>query len=203
MDRPLVSKTIPAATTTTLYRRAIVAAGLLTLCGGLWIAKSQAIFTEYSGTLTRVPGAAGLVNPGILECLNGEPTGVPWYVGIACAPADSRVRIRGVVMKYYQQTSDPRTTGWLYLTINANLDQWPGTGPIWGTARLEVDQGGIWEAIWTGERVLATSETARAVGHGSGGIVEGLKYEQQSSLVLGSTPPTYNVTGTILQPAGK
>ncbi len=203
MDCLLISKTILAVRRTRRYRRTVpVACALLALCGGFSAAKGQAIFTGYTGTMTRVAGLAGLVNPGTLECLNGEPTGVPWYAGIPCSPADSRVRIRGVVMKYRTQGSEPRTTGWLYLTVNANLDHWPGAGPMWGTARLEVDQGGIWEIVWTGERQMP-GETARAVGHGIGGIVEGLKYEQQTSLVPGSNPPTYTVTGTILQPAGK
>lgn len=200
MDRLSVSKTILAAGRTSLFHRAVPAAcALLALCGGLWVAKGQAVFTEYTGTLTRV----ALVDVGTLECLNGQPTGVPWYLGTPCSPADSRVRIRGVVIKYYEQTSDPRTTGWLYVTINANLDQWPGTGPFWGTGRLEVAPGVVWEGIWTGKRVLNTSETLHAVLQGSGGIVEGLKSESDISLLLGSSPVTYTVTGTILQPAGK
>ena len=202
MDQLLISKTMLAAGRTSLFRRRAVPAALalLTLCGGLWVASAQAVFKDYTGTLTWT----GMLNPGTFECLNGQPTGVPWYrpdLGPACSPADCRVRIRGLVFQYRQETDDPRTTGVLTIVVNANLDQWPGSGPFWGTGRLEVDDGGVWEGNWTGERAL-TTELTRAVMHGSGGAIQGLKSEALMTLTS-KAPAVYSVTGTILQPGGK
>ena len=199
MDRLLISEVIVQTKRTGIYRRAVpVACALLALCAGTWIAMGQAIFTEYTGAAT--PRA--VVDPGKVECPGGQPTGIPWFAGPPCSPG-SRVHFRGVVLEFDQEATDPRATGRLSVVVNGNFDRWPGaSGPFWGSFRQEVAQGGVWEGTWTGERT-PTAETLRAVGHGSGGSVDGLKNEEQLSRSTAlAIFPRYSVTGRILQPGG-
>ncbi len=193
MHRLLVSKTVVLTKQSGIYRRAVpVACVLLALCAGSWIAMGQAVFTEYTGTYKPV----GVVSPGTVECPGGQPTGL-WPSGPPCSPG-SRVRIRGFVRQWDHQSTDPRVTGQLFVVINANFDGWPGSGPMWGTGRLEVTQGGVWEGSWTGERTV-TGESVNSVTHGSGGNIEGLLNEAHAS----RSPSPWYVTGRILQPGGK
>jgi len=206
MDRLMVSKTVVPAKATSTHRRAVpVAWALLALCAGSWTALGQTVFTEYTGTYA----PAGMVNPGTVECPDGQPTGL-WPSGPPCSPLGSRVRVRGLVLRYNSQTTDPRSTGQVFVVLNGNFVGWTlfgiGSGPMWGTARLEVTQGGIWESTWTGERMVTDVfvESIRSVGHGSGGSLEGLKQEQRAFRSSASPPfPLFNIAGRILQPGGK
>ena len=165
---------------------------LLALCGGGVFALAQAVFTEYTGSYKNL----GIVSPGVVECPGGEPTGL-WPNGLPCSPG-SRFRLRGLVRRWYVQSSDSRVTGQLLTVVNGNFDGWPGSGRMWGTGRLEVAEGGVWEGIWTGEKTVA-GETVNSVTHGNGGNIEGLIKEEHASNI----GQPWTSTGRILQPASK
>ncbi len=165
---------------------------LLVLCGGGVFALAQAVFTEYTGSYKNL----GIIAPGVVECPGGEPTGL-WPYGLPCSQG-SRFRVRGLVRKWYVQSTDSRVTGQFFTVVNGNFDGWPGSGPMWGTAKSEMADGGVWEGNWTGQKT-ATGETVNSVMHGSGGNIEGLVKEEDAS----STGGLWTVAGRILQPASK
>jgi len=171
-----------------------VLCALLALCAGSWIVMGQAIFTDYKGAFK----PAGIVDPGTVECPGGQPTGA-WPFGAPCSPLESRVRVRGMVRTYLQESTDPRVTGTLFVEINANFDGWPGTGPMWGTGRLEVSPGEVWQGSWTGERT-PTGENLSSITHGSGGSIEGFKKFEEASK---GTSQLWSVSGRILNPGSK
>ena len=77
------------------------------------------------------------------------------------------IHVRDRANIYLDISSDPRLTGLVRATTNANLDpDW--TGPAWGVYHAENGQG-VWDGIWHGNFNLATgSGDYDAVGHGSG-----------------------------------
>ena len=74
--------------------------------------------------------------------------------------------------EWYDEASDARVTGQTIWVINKLLNK-DGTGRVWGSAVLNVDDGGKWDMIWWG---TLTSEgiVAKAVGSGVEGAVKGL-----------------------------
>ena len=68
-----------------------------------------------------------------------------------------------------ETTSDARTNGLNHLVANGNIHA-GGTISLWGTFRVEVAGGGVWEGVWNGKRnLLDQSMTLSGVGHGRGG----------------------------------
>lgn len=82
------------------------------------------------------------------------------------------IHIRGLVEVFREDAPDPRNVGYNTVVVNANWrPDW--TGPIWGTFRLETDEGGLWEGTWAGMMTEAGS-WYQAVGNGYG-IYAGMK----------------------------
>ncbi len=85
---------------------------------------------------------------------------------------DGNVHIRGMVLLCRETSSDPRATGKNTVVMNANWDA-NGFGPMWGTAHIETDEGGVWEGTWEGLVTTSVSKYhARATGQG---VYEGMK----------------------------
>jgi hypothetical protein len=63
---------------------------------------------------------------------------------------DGNVHIRGMVQLLREEAPDPRSVGDNTVVVNANWRS-DGTGPMWGTWRLETDEGGLWEGTWAGQ----------------------------------------------------
>lgn len=142
----------------------------------------QATFTEFEGK--EVLAVPTPIDFGTLKCVGGEPLGT-WPSMPPCTPG-SAVHIRGIKWLYTLETNDPRLRGDEIVVGNGNWDGWtpfgPGSGPMWGTLRIEVKDGEtktgeVWEGTWTGIRTV-TDDGARSsiqvVAHGSQGRVEGL-----------------------------
>jgi hypothetical protein len=69
---------------------------------------------------------------------------------------------------------------------------------MWGTSRIEVVGGGVWEGTWTGKRTVAPNTfevSLRGVSHGTGGSIDGLKLETEGG--FGLTTPSF-LNGFIL-----
>lgn len=167
----------------------------------------QAIFTEFSGT--EAPGGFPNFDTTTINCPGGQPTGL-FPFGPPCTPG-SRVHIRGAKFPYIVQTTDSRFTGVEEVVMNGNFEGWrdncwdPGSGQMWGTMRLVNPEGGVWEETWTGTRTVGegcnVQSMIRAVAHGSGIGVEGLKAEYDA--ILDPSTGLGVVNGRILAPGGK
>ena len=142
-------------------------------------AAAQAVNTQFIATdvfdpwgiLDNDPVGA-FINPGTLTCPGGQPTGNPMQP----CPPDSRIRVRGSSWMSRVTSSGVLLTGWFYNDGNANYDS-NATGQVWGTFRIELDAGGVWEGSWTGKRSKVGDVwmmRVRGVGRGSGGSVDGM-----------------------------
>lgn len=118
---------------------------------------------------------------------------------------DGNIHVRGWTELYFDDMSDPRMSGFETVVANLNFQSAPppvfGTGPMWGTSRIE-NEGGYWDTTWTGVRDEQGFSYIRVVAHGHGGY-EGLKAIYEGSRL--SPDPTYpwTFTGTILDPHGE
>lgn len=82
------------------------------------------------------------------------------------------IHVRGMVQLSREEAPDPRNTGYNTVVVNANWrPDW--TGPMWGTFRLETDEGGVWEGTWAG-RMTEQGSRYHAVGTGFG-LYSGMK----------------------------
>ena len=177
----------------------------------------RVIFTEFTGTEM----AAGPPSDfGTVSCPGGQPTGLwptkpgEFPMGPPCTPG-SRVHIRGMKLSYYVQSADPRITGAQDLVINGNFDGWRaatvggGSGHMWGTIRLELQNGGVktgevWEGTVNGTRTVSgdtVQSTFHDVAHGSGGRLEGLQADWH--VTLNPISGLGECQGRILDPGGK
>jgi hypothetical protein len=73
----------------------------------------------------------------------------------------------------------PLLSGSFQWEINADFDA-AGAGAAWGTFRLELDAGGVWEGSYSNDRVKAENVNAwlgraRFVGRGTSGAVHGMR----------------------------
>ena len=86
--------------------------------------------------------------------------------GVWTELGNGKFRVEGVQVLFWDQTSDPRTTGDAYVTFSAVLDLNTGSGPMWGTWEIVNDQGS-----WFGHvvgRLDNWVSSAHGVAHGSG-----------------------------------
>jgi len=153
---------------------------------GLWpaLAAAQAVTTQVTGAEVFDPmnflgaGPVGtFTNPGVMTCPGAEPTGNPMQP----CPPDSRIQLRGVTGISRMASTSPQLAGSFSWEMNANWDA-DGTGPAWGTFRLELDEGGVWEGSWTNRRSKLDGMAvwvghARFVGRGTSGSVQGMQLQ--------------------------
>ncbi|HSF80557.1 MAG TPA: hypothetical protein VLA49_04965 [Anaerolineales bacterium] len=85
---------------------------------------------------------------------------------------DGNVHIRGMVILAREEAPDPRDQGYNTVVVNANWGK-DGSGPMWGTFRMETDEGGLWKGTWAG---MDTGQGSwyNAVGDGFG-LYAGMK----------------------------
>jgi hypothetical protein len=120
-------------------------------------------------------GAVGVsIDPGTVTCPDGQLTGNPMQ---PCSPG-SRIKLRGTSGKSRMISPNPLLNGWMYWEINANFDA-SAAGHAWGTFRLELDAGGVWEGSYSDERAKVEGVNvwvghACFVGRGTSGKVEGM-----------------------------
>ncbi len=142
---------------------------------------AQAVTTAASGTeifdplnLAQNPygGVGAILDMGELTCPGTLPTGNPMQ---PCPPG-SRIKARGTTLKSRVASPNALLAGWFTITGNSNLDG-DATGVAWGTFRLELDAGGVFEGSWTGDRTQVENvgwvSRVSGVGLGTGGSVGG------------------------------
>ncbi len=128
------------------------------------------VFDPY-GLFSSTPVGAFL-SSGTVTCPGTQATGNPMQ---PCPPG-SRMNFRDVSWKSRVMSPSALLTGWFYSEGNNNLDA-DATGPVWGTFRIELDAGGVWEGGWTADRSKTESVwivRARGIGRGKGGSVDGM-----------------------------
>ena len=130
--------------------------------------------------------------------VEGKATRIPFTAEESCTitspgtwtSADGTLHIRGLTEECDNASSIP-WSGTDYAVLNANLDA-TGSGPMWGTWRLEVEGGG-WEGVWhgtvTGMLSTEPSGMGRSVGHGTG-IYEGQQMFCENVFVAGENTHT-------------
>ena len=143
------------------------------------LAPAQAVTIQLTATDAFDPfnlfdnGSVGaFTNPGTVTCPGDQPTGNPMQ---PCPPG-SRMNIRGASWMSRVASSSALLTGWFYNDGNGNYDA-NATGLLWGTFRIELDAGGVWEGSWTADRSKVGDVWmmhVRGVGRGSGGSVDGM-----------------------------
>ena len=85
---------------------------------------------------------------------------------------DGNLHIRGMVQLFREEAPDPRTVGNNTVVVNTNWRP-DGTGPMWGTFRMETDEGGLWKGTWAGKMTEGGS-FYQGVGDGFG-LYAGMK----------------------------
>jgi hypothetical protein len=136
---------------------------------------------------------------GIVNCQgNAAPTGD--FLS-PCGPGVSGT-IRNRIVFAIVSTSDPRIAGPQVIVTNVNFDG-NGEGRMWGTFELQVPDGGVIAGSFHGTAQLSSvTLDLDAVGHGTGGAVDGLQLK--ISDVHNAPPPTPGVLLIrVLNPGGK
>ncbi len=144
------------------------------------LAAAQAVTIQLTATDVFDPfnvlgnGPVGaFISPGTVTCPGTQPTGNPMQP----CPPDSRLNFRDVSWVSRLLSSSALLTGWFHNVGNNALDA-NGTGQVWGTFRIELDEGGSWEGSWTADRSKVGNlwvVRSRGVGHGVGGAVDGMQ----------------------------
>ncbi len=116
-----------------------------------------------------------IINPGTLICPGSQPTGDP----LQPCPPGRPIHLRGVSGFSRVTSGSPLLAGWIYWEINANWNA-DAAGPVWGSFRLDLDAGGVWEGSYTNDRSKVQNVNmwigrARFVGRGTSGPVEGMQ----------------------------
>lgn len=143
---------------------AVVAAGALSTAGDRFqMATAQELIT-------------GVLDPGTVNCIGGEPAPPP----ALCTPGTAQIHTRGRLETaiYFNLAGEAAALidGPNTIVSNCNLDA-SLQGHCWGTVRWQIPaQGGQWEGIWNGKVDLANFVgTISGTVHGSGGALEGLQ----------------------------
>ncbi len=143
------------------------------------VATAQAVAIQVTATEVFDPmnmlgsGPVGaLISPGTVTCPGAQPTGNPMQ---PCPPG-SRINLRNVSWESRLASSSALLTGWLYTDTNSAFDT-NFTGQVWGTFRIELDDGGAWEGSVTADRCKVGGVWVvrnRGVGRGVGSAVDGM-----------------------------
>lgn len=132
---------------------------------------------------------------GTIACPGTQPTGSP----LQPCPAGSRTNLRGGTMRSRLVSPDQWLNGWFVVEGNADLNA-NATGHAWGKFSLELQDGGVWEGSWTGDRTqletLGWATSIRGVGRGSSGSVMG-KHLQFRETIFSFAPVTIAYTGDL------
>jgi hypothetical protein len=160
------------------------------------IAGSQAAFVDAQGVEIFRSHAEGIVN-----CRGGvEPTGdffQPCGPGVPGTIRDREVFAQVVVLPPHSAFS-----GFSTIIANVNFGH-DGTGPMWGTFRLELTAGGVIEGTFSGKTNIGDlTMTLESVAHGKGGVAEGLHFRIDD---VHGTPfyPVGDLQIRILNPGGR
>ena len=165
---------------TCMIRRAaaILAAAVLVCLWPTFVA-AQAVTTQLTAMEVFDPfgllgnGIVGTyITPGTITCPGAEPTGNPMQ---PCPPG-SRMNFRGVSWESRIVSSSALLTGSFLNEGSSNFDA-DAAGQVWGTFRIALDAGGVWEGTTTATRSKvgeAWVVSVRGVGQGSGGAVDGM-----------------------------
>jgi len=120
-----------------------LASGLLLLIG---TAEARATKTEYTGTQT-----CGATSPGEVTYPDGN------------------IHIKGSTSTCNSVTTLPDGSSVAYTVGNANLDS-TGSGPVWGTIRIETTGGAVLEGSYRGMITGGTSWIVNLVAQGLGDL---------------------------------
>ena len=137
-------------------------------------------------------GTTQVVNPGVLICEGGQPTGLPAPM---CSPGTKRILIRNMIQEGASQdvtgTAAAMFRGKSTIITQCNLDD-KYYGFCWGNLEFVVpEMGGKWEGAFSGIidfAVYALSVTGDACGYG--GKLEGLRMKFEEVWPGGGVPST-------------
>jgi hypothetical protein len=135
---------------------------------------------------TEVP--TGVLVPGEVTCVGGEPTGRPSPP--LCSPETREVRIRGHVStaRYEELGGD---AAWMFdgantITGDCDLDG-RMAGRCWGSFHWVIVGAGAWDGTWEGRVDFAAGRgTTSAEGHGSGERLEGYTFTYEATAPPGA-----------------
>jgi hypothetical protein len=143
------------------------------------IGQAKNVVTQFTATET----FTGIfVDFGKAVCPGQEP-----LAAFPPCPQGSRTQLRGMMRIYQDTSTDPLATGTNIVTENWNFDEY-FVGPMWGTFRMTVTPGEVWEGTWTGNW-QSSSGRIRMVGHGSGGRLEGSQIAYECEYSSGAGGP--------------
>jgi hypothetical protein len=123
------------------------------------------------GLVTGIP-VGTFTSPGIVTCPGTQPTGNPMQP----CPAGSRMSFRDVGWESRLLSSSALLAG-TFRNVGNNAFDANATGHVWGTFRIELDAGGVWEGSWTANRSQVGDVwviRVRGVGRGLGGEIDGM-----------------------------
>ena len=137
------------------------------------------------------------LQPGEVKCAGGQPTGLH-YPYRQCTEGTNHTLVRGevqtVLLSEVTGTAAAMFAGATHrLVVNCNLDA-DLKGEFWGTFKITVPGQGVWEGTWQGKFDLANlTGTYSAVGHGSGGPLDGLQMKYDAVYGGFTGPFEFNV----------
>jgi hypothetical protein len=154
-------------------------------------------------SILAAPVAAGTIRT--------EYAGFEHYVGPVSpgrvwVSEDGVLHIRGAQSAWRDVVSDPRVSGDVLLTLNANLKfAAPPVmfyGRMWGTARLSND-GGYWEGSFVAERTESQGFSYGSIVLHGHGAYEGL--QARADIVRESPDPSapFSIHGFVMEPGGE
>ena len=142
---------------------------------------------------------AGVLNPGEVTCVGGEPTGNPKPP--LCSPGTRAIRIRGrVSTTRYEDLAGE--AAWMFdggntITGDCDLDGHM-TGHCRGSFHWVINGAGVWEGTWEGSVDFEAGRgTISAEGHGSGERLEGYSFTYEA------TAPTGAFTARVVPPSAE
>jgi hypothetical protein len=163
---------------------------------GAGSARAQAVFIDAQAVEVFQSFTEGVVN-----CRgSAQPTGnffLPCGAGIPGTIRDRAVSSQVIFSPPYSQFSGVNT-----IVVNVNFDK-DGRGHMWGTFELALSGGGVVEGTYMGNaNVTNLTVDLNAVGHGAGGVAEGLQFKISD---VHDTPmsPVGELQVRILNPGGK
>ena len=158
---------------------------------------APAAFAQQSAKVLVASGkevAAGMLDPSMLACIDGKPTGKP----LQCTPGTSKVLLSyWVSLQAYQDvvgTAAAMFRGQNTIVMHCVLDA-NYYGHCWGHFAWDApDLAGKWEGVWSGVWDFAANRVSyHMTGYGSGGQLEGLQFERESAWPGGTAAGTFVV----------